>query len=114
MRIITALEEMLEINNLATQLRKKHQQQDERPKTTAYEKPIIIAKLRSRLMSTELNLWTERTKLLKICKGEYFQLVTNAESALEAANPSPQKLKRISWLYMKDRIVTTVEEFLIA
>ena len=65
-------------------------------------------------MSTELNLWTERTKLLKICKGEYFQLVTNAESALEAANPSPTKTEENLMVVLKDRIVTTVEEFLIA
>ena len=47
---------------------------------------------------------------LESLKGKYFQLVTNAESALEAENPSPRQLKRFSQNYMKDRVVTTVEE----
>ena len=111
-KIIAALENMSE-TSLASQLRKKYQQQpnDENPPaatTRTSEGPT------DQQAAAELVLKVDRkdqvARELDSLKEDYIRLVMSAESALETANPSPRQLKRFSQSYMSDRVVTTVEE----
>ena len=98
-KIIAALEKMSE-TSLASQLRKKYQQQrpgneKNRPATTrTSEEPT------DQQVATERVLKVDRkdkvSKELESIKEGYVRLLMSAESALQTANPSPQQLKRSS------------------
>ena len=95
---------------LASQLRKKYQQQpnddEDPPATTRISKEPTAATARVLKVDREDQVAIE----LESLKERYARLLMNAESALETANPSPRQLKRFSQLYVSDRVVTTVEE----
>ena len=112
MKIIAALENMSE-TRLASQLRKKYQQQpsDENRPTTARtseaEPDQQLQAVTERVLKVDRKDQVARE--LESIKDSYAWLVMSAESALETANPSPRQLMRFSQLYMSDR-VSTVEE----
>ena len=109
-KIIAALENMSE-SNLASKLRKKYLQhhQDEKLPVTRHASEEMIDQ-----HATEQVLKVDRQDIiareLEGLKERYLKLVMSTESALETANPSPRQLKRFSQSYIKDLVVTTVEE----
>ena len=102
-------EREVKVNKSTSQLRNyNYQQQDKSPQMTACEKPI--AKPSLRVLELKVDRKDQVAQDLDNLKAKYFQLVTNAESALEAAKPSAHIIKRFSQMYMKCQVVTTVEE----
>ena len=109
-KIIAALEKMSE-TRLASQLRKKYQQQpsdENRPMTVLTSEDLELAVQQARVLKVDRKDQVARE--LENIEKRYFQLMMSAESALETANPSPRQLMRFSQFYMSDRVVTTVEE----
>ena len=113
-KIIVALEKMSE-TSLASQLRKKYQQQlhdENRPMamTVLTSEDLELADQQAATRVLKVDRKDQVARELESLKESYARLVMSAESALETANPSSRQLKRFSQLYMSDRVVTTVEE----
>ena len=106
-KIIAALEHMSE-SNLASQLRKKYLQHEEPAMTTHTSEEMTDKQATEKVLKVDRQDIIARE--LEGLKEKYLKLVMSTESALETANPSPRQLKRFSQSYIKDLIVTTVEE----
>ena len=105
-RIITALESMDE-KSLASRLRDKYALQPHQEDSTTT--PINVASDPTLERVLKVDRKDQVAKEMENLKESYARLVMSAESALEAASPSPRQLKRFSQLYTSSR-VTTVEE----
>ena len=103
-RIITALESMDE-KSLASRLRDKYAMQPHQEDTTTPN--VASDPTLERVLKVDRK--DQVAKEMENLKESYARLVMSAESALEAASPSPRQLKRFSQLYTSSR-VTTVEE----
>ena len=107
-KMIVALEEMSE-TKLASRLRKEYLQQQRQDENPTSEK-LINEQATNRVSELKLDRKDQVSKELEDLKERYYHLVSNAESALEAAKPTPQQLKRFSQIYTTDQVVTTIDE----
>ena len=106
-KVIAALEHMSE-SNLVSQLRKKYLQHEEPAMTTHTSEEMTDKQATEKVLKVDRQDIIARE--LEGLKVKYLKLVMSTESALETANPSPRQLKRFSQSYIKDLVVTTVEE----